>query len=75
MWLSHCGDFCTFVGYVGWSEIEELADDLKEDLDKVKRDYNLTQEELENDLEYGSLRGYLFRCVVCGKHRLAVDCD
>lgn len=75
VWLSHCGDFCAFIGYVGWSEIEELVNELEEDLDKIKRAYKLTQEELENALEYGSLQGYLFKCVVCGKNRLAVDCD
>lgn len=24
-WLACCGDYCAFVGYVGWKEIEELG--------------------------------------------------
>ncbi|MHC1683092.1 MAG: CbrC family protein [Clostridiaceae bacterium] len=33
------------------------------------------QEELEQYLlNDGSLQGYLFKCVVCGKPRLTVDC-
>ena len=32
------------------------------------------RESLE-DLGNGSLQGYLFRCLHCGKHLLHVDCD
>ncbi|MEH6978944.1 CbrC family protein [Bacillus pseudomycoides] len=24
-WLSHCNDFCAFIGYVEWEEIAHLA--------------------------------------------------
>ncbi len=24
-WLAHCGDFCVFIGYVGWNDIEKYA--------------------------------------------------
>ena len=75
-WLSHCGDFCAFVEYVGWSEIAHLKDELKEDLERIKKDYVLTQEDLEECLiNEGHLQGYLFKCVKCGKHRITVDCD
>lgn len=73
-WLSHCGDFCAFVGYVGWNEIKDLVDELKYDLENIKNDFGLTQSELEKVLiSGGSLQGYLFKCVVCGHHRLTVD--
>ena len=76
VWLSHCGDFCTFIAYVGWKEISHLADELKEDLDNIKKDYHLIQSELERYLtNNGSLQGYLFQCLTCRKHRLAIDCD
>lgn len=75
-WLSHCGDFCAFVEYVGWEEISKLSKELKDDLDKIKSEFRFKQEELEKYLiNDGSLQGYLFKCVVCGKHRLTVDCD
>lgn len=75
-WLSHCGNFCAFIEYVGWSEIAHLKDELKEDLNRIKNDYGLTQEKLEECLiNDGHLQGYLFKCVVCGKHRITVDCD
>jgi uncharacterized protein CbrC (UPF0167 family) len=73
-WLAHCGDFCAFKNYVGWKEIEDLKGDLTNDLDKIKTDYAVTQKELENSLKInGSMQGYLFQCIRCGKHRLTVD--
>lgn len=76
VWLSHCGDFCSFVGYVGWKEIKEIADELKDDIDKIKSETGMTQEEFERSLvKEGSHQGYLFRCIKCGKHRLTSDFD
>jgi len=75
-WLSHCGDFCALKDYVGWSEIKEIKGELKNDLEEIKSDFNLTQEDLENHLiNNGSMQGYLFQCLHCSKHRLAVDTD
>ena len=76
VWLSHCGDFCAFIDYVGWNEIKHLESELKDDLDIIKSNYRLTQKELEKALvNGGSLQGYLFKCVVCGHYRLTIDCD
>ncbi|QVK19568.1 CbrC family protein [Mycoplasmatota bacterium] len=62
-WLSHCDDYCMFIDYVGWEEIKELADELKDDIEKIKLEYQLTQEELEKWLfKGGTLQGYLFKC-------------
>ncbi|WP_276641876.1 CbrC family protein [Trichococcus flocculiformis] len=71
-WLSHCGDYCSFVGNVGWKELEMmgLVQELREDLEKYGLNETGRREHL---VKGGSLQGYLFKCVVCGKHRLAVD--
>lgn len=75
-WLSHCGDFCAFQGYVGWQEIAAIADELEDDFKRIKIDYNITQAEVEEYLNNGgSLQGYLFECLHCGKHRLWIDSD
>lgn len=75
-WLSHCGDFCAFIDYVGWEEIKDIANDLVEDIEKIKRRMRLTQEEFEKSMvNGGSHQGYLFRCLKCGKYRLTSDLD
>ena len=75
-WLSHCGDFCALKDYVGWAEIKDLKEELTDDISEIKADYGLTQEQLETYLiNNGSMQGYLFQCLHCGKHRLAIDTD
>lgn len=76
-WRSHCGDYCAFIGYVGYRElkqmglIEEVLDDSMWD-----REWGDSKEELLEELTNGgSVQGYLFRCLHCGKHLLYVDCD
>ncbi|WP_455675579.1 CbrC family protein [Pradoshia sp.] len=73
-WLSHCGDFCAIVQYVGWKDIEHLEELLSEDIANICNDYRITKEEFQNWLTNNeSLQGYLFKCLHCGKHRLCVD--
>lgn len=75
-WVSHCGDYCTFIDYVGWEEIKHLSAELKEDIDFLMNDLGLTQKEFEKSLfNNGTLQGYLFKCLHCGKHRLIADFD
>ncbi len=75
-WLSHCGDFCALQDYVGWAEIKDLKEELTDDLKQITDDYGLTQAQLEKSLlKHGSMQGYLFQCLHCKKHRLAVDTD
>ncbi|MBA4056203.1 MAG: hypothetical protein C0490_15920 [Marivirga sp.] len=75
-WLSHCGDFCALKGYVGWTDIKDLKEELADDLSQIKSDYGLKQQDLENHLtNNGSMQGYLFQCLHCGKHRLTIDTD
>jgi uncharacterized protein len=73
-WLSHCGDFCAIVQYVGWEEIKHLENELAEDIRKICIEYGLTKQEFQNGLiNEGNLQGYLFECIHCSKHRLHVD--
>lgn len=73
-WMTHCHDFCAFVEYVGWGEIEYLYDELKEDINEVCEEMQISLEEFKMSLfNNGDFQGYLFSCVHCGKHRLHID--
>ena len=73
-WLSHCGDFCSIIGYVGWEEIKYLENELESDIKRICDEYNLTNEDFKNFLvNDGDFQGYLFQCNCCKKHRLHVD--
>lgn len=72
-WLAHCGDFCAFIGYVGWEEIKDRLDEfasLEEDCADFGIHYDDLPKYLRND---GDCQGYLFRCLKCGKLRLWAD--
>lgn len=76
-WRAHCGDYCAFVGYVGYRELKQMG--IVEDVldDHVwEEEWGANKEEL---LRYmvngGSVQGYLFRCLHCGTYRVWVDCD
>lgn len=70
-WPAHCDDYCEFLGEAGWDKIEELGiqDNFKNftgfDIEKLKGYLSLN----------GSMCGYLFRCLKCGKYCLCADCD
>ncbi len=75
-WRAHCGDYCAFMGYVGYRELKQMGivEEILED-----SGWNMYREDSETILEAlvngGSVQGYLFRCLHCGKHLLWVDCD
>ena len=75
-WYAHCDDFCEFVGYVGWDEIEEMgiAGQIEKNYDEeiCGFDFEDIKECLTNN---GSMQGYLFRCLHCGEYFLYADCD
>lgn len=76
VWLSHCGDFCAYLGYADWNRLAPLADELVDDIDQAKEDMSLEDdEEFRQALSDGSLYAYLFKCLHCGAHRVAFDLD
>ena len=72
-WAACCNDYCEYIGTVGTKELDELgiADDLFE-ADGSFDGYDNAREYLVKD---GSLCGYLFRCLHCGKYHLRIDAD
>ena len=70
-WRAHCGGFCAFLGYAGYAELVELGilEEVLEDVDDWCR------ESIQHLSKDGSMVGYLFQCLHCGKHLLHVDCD
>lgn len=72
LWPDHCGDFCEFVAYVGWKEIEEMG---LEDSISFAPESEGYSEHKEDIVREGSYQGYLFRCLNCKKYILHVDCD
>ena len=75
-WRAHCGDYCAFVGYAGYRELKQMGI-VKEVLDdSVWAEWGAEPEEmLQNLVNGGSVQGYLFQCLHCGKHLLWIDCD
>ena len=75
-WVAHCDDYCAFLGYVGWDELVEMGID--KEIEETHKD-GVSGWPLEEVKEYmsngGSMQGYLFKCLVCGKYVLHVDCD
>jgi uncharacterized protein CbrC (UPF0167 family) len=71
-WLAHCDDYCAFIAYVGTKELDEMgiAEEVFADYAEMN-EYDV-RKYLEKD---GSMVGYLFRCLHCGKYRLWVDAD
>ncbi len=72
-WLTCCGDYCAYIGSVGIKELEKMgiADAVLTEYEQ-KAGYSLEREYLTKD---GSLCGYLFRCLHCGRYHLGVDAD
>ena len=74
-WLACCNDYCAFIAYVGTSELEKMGI-----AEEVFEDYSMQGEYSIEDVQpylkkNGSMAGYLFRCLHCGKYRIWVDAD
>ena len=70
-WADHCGDYCAFVGYAGWEDLQrqgiaEGIEWLGSPPEPEERQYISTN---------GSMVGCLFRCLHCHQHILHVDLD
>ncbi len=75
-WRTHCGDYCAFKGYVGYRELKQMG--IVEEVlnDSVWDDWGEERDEvIKNVVNGGSVQGYLFQCLHCGKYLLWIDCD
>ena len=72
-WLSCCGDYCAYLGTVGTKELKamDIADEVFEEY-ATRNEFEDIEKYLVKD---GSLCGYLFTCLHCGKYHLWVDAD
>ena len=72
-WLSCCDDYCAYLGTVGTRELKamDIADEVFSEY-AARNEFKDVKEYLVKD---GSLCGYLFRCLHCGKYHLWVDAD
>jgi uncharacterized protein CbrC (UPF0167 family) len=74
-WLAHCNDYCAFICDVGTKELEEMGI-----AEEVFTDYaEMDEFDIDEVRPYltkaGSMAGYLFQCLHCGKYRLWVDAE
>ena len=72
-WLAHCDDYCAFLGYPDWNDIEkaglaaEVEETYREDINDI--DFADAVEHIKVD------SCYLFQCLHCGKHFVRIDFD
>ena len=70
-WADHCGDYCAFVGYADWEDLERQG--IAEGIEWL--DFQPEPEDRPYIRNGGSMVGCLFRCLHCGQHVLHVDLD
>lgn len=72
-WLAHCGDYCAFLGYPTWEDLEndgiaaEIEETYREDICGI--DFEDAREHIQEN------ECYLFKCLHCGKHFIYLDFD
>jgi len=74
-WRAHCDDYCAYLGTVGTEELKQMhiLEEVLEDPDLDEQAKKWLQEgAVEN---FGSIQGYLFQCLHCGKHLVWIDMD
>lgn len=74
-WLAHCDDYCAFLGYPGWNDIEKagLAAEIEE---TYRKDIcGIDFADVVKISKIGGCYLYLFRCLHCGKHFIRIDFD
>ncbi len=72
-WRVHCGDFCSYLGFVGAAELK-ASGIMEEVLDDPVWDDEHRQM-IKESVNGGHLQCYLFRCLHCGKHLVWMDYD
>ena len=76
LWYTHCGDYCEFLGSVGWKEIEKmgLEDEIADTYDENVNGFEFSFVR-EGTYQHGHVQCFLFRCRHCGRHFITVDPD
>lgn len=72
-WVACCDDYCEYIGTVGTKELEELG--IADELFKADGSFDGWKDARKNLVKDGSLCGYLFKCLHCGKYHLRVDAE
>ena len=72
-WAACCNDYCEYLGTVETKELEELG--IADELFEVDGSFDGWEDARKYLVKDGSLCGYLFRCLHCGKYHLRVDAD
>ena len=72
-WVACCNDYCEYIGTVGTKELEELG--IADELFEADGSYEGWKDARKYLTKDGSLCGYLFHCLHCGKYHLRVDAD
>ena len=72
-WLSCCDDYCAYMGTVGTRELKAM--DIAEEVISEYEERNEFADVEEYLVKDGSMCGYLFKCLHCGKYHLYVDAD
>lgn len=72
-WLACCGDYCAFLSYLDSKALEAtgIAEELIADYEERGGISGLRSALSKR----GQYRGYLFRCLHCGKYRMWADYD
>lgn len=84
VWLTHCNDYCEFIGYVKWKDLQKEVYNFPHRKDRKKVPIidlivttdleGMSREELRRKLaDNGLSQGYLFKCLHCEKYRLHID--
>lgn len=72
-WLAHCDDYCAFLGYYTWTQLEETG--IAKEIEETYRE-DICMLDLSDAKDYLlNNEGYLFKCLHCGKHYIYFDFD
>lgn len=72
-WLAHCDDYCAFLGYYNWTQLEETG--IAKEIEETYRE-DICMLDLSDAKDYLlNNEGYLFKCLHCGKHYIYFDFD
>ena len=75
VWRTHCGQPCAYLGRTGTRRIRELGVELEADLieEGIADELDSLYEEAPTGPNLMDVELHLFRCLHCGRHRLAVN--